>query len=321
MIKIGSSTIKTNIFLAPMSGCTDYSFRLIAREHGAKFCFFEMVEAKALLYQHPRTLYMLKTDKTDSPIAAQLLGSDPEMLSDAAQKLLGLVDVTFLDINSACPAKKVTSKGAGAYLLQEPKKLGRILLRLSSFLPVPVTVKIRIGYGKKSLPEALILAKTCQESGASAVFVHGRTRAQGYAGEVDYESIREIKTALKIPVFGSGNVLNPQLAKKMFDETGCDGILVARGALGYPWIFKGIDAYLKNGKILPEPTISAKKKVLKKHLKLLETHKGSKTMGRVGLMLKIAMWYLKGVPDAGKVRSAICATRSYKELVNLINNI
>ncbi len=180
MLKIGSKNIKTNIMLAPMSGHTDLSFRLIAREMGAKFCFFEMVDAKSLCYNNPKTLALLKTTKKDMPIAAQLLGREPDIMLKAAQKLTALANISFLDINSACPVKKVTSKQAGAYLLNDANKLCKIIKELASSLPVPITVKIRVGYGKADLAETLNLVKKCVKSGVSAVFAHGRTRSQGY---------------------------------------------------------------------------------------------------------------------------------------------
>jgi len=318
MIKIGSATINTNIFLAPLSGCSDLAFRLIAREHGAKFCFFEMVDANALIRNHEKTIGILKTTDKDAPIAGQLLGADPSLMLDAAQKLVSLVDISFLDINSACPVRKVVSKGAGAYLLEKPAALYKTLKKLSSSLKIPVTVKIRLGYHKKEIKNIVDIAKKCGENGASAVFVHGRTRAQGYAGEVDYEFIRDIKNSLEIPVLGTGNIFTPELAKKMFDETGCDGILVARGTFGNPWIFKNIENYLKNGETLAEPSLSAKKKVLKKHLSYIEKYRASNSSSRIGFMRKVAMWYLKGFPYAAKTRDRIARTQDYAELLKLI---
>lgn len=322
MITIGSVKIDTNIFLAPLSGCSDLAFRLIAREHGAKFCFFEMVDANALTRNHKQTIGgILKTIEKDSPIAGQLLGADPALMLDAAQKFVSTVNISFLDINSACPVKKVVKKGAGAYLLETPEVLHKIVKKLSSSLNIPITVKIRTGYHKRYLEDIVDIARKCEENGAQAVFVHGRTQAQGYEGPVDYESIRSIKQSLNVPVLGSGNIFTPELAKKMLDETGCDGILIARGVFGKPWIFKDTEDYLKNGKIAPEPGLPDKKKILKKHLTYIDKYRDSKTASKVGFMRKIAIWYLKGFPHAAKTRNQISRVQSYSDLLKLIDNL
>ncbi len=322
MIKIGSVKIDTNIFLAPLSGCSDLAFRLIAREQGAKFCFFEMVDANALTRNHKQTVEgILKTIKKDSPIAGQLLGADPALMLDAAQKFVATADISFLDINSACPVKKVVKKGAGAYLLEKPAVLYKIVKKLSSSLNIPVTVKMRVGYHKRYLEDIVDIARKCEENGAAAVFVHGRTQAQGYGGDVDYESIKSIKQSLTVPIFGSGNVFTPQLAKKMFDETGCDGILAARGAFGNPWIFKNIETYLKSGETAPEPGMTAKKKTLKKHLGYIDKYRDSKPASKVGFMRKIAIWYLRGFPYAAEARDQISRVKSYSDLLKLIDSL
>jgi len=314
--------MEAKVVLAPMSGVTDLSFRLMCRGFGAEVCFFEMLDANALLYNHPATLRLIKTNTDDKAIAAQLLGNDASIIRDAAHRLLRLVNISFLDINCACPAKKVIKKKAGAYLLRDRKKLGTILKKLTSSLEIPVTAKIRIGFDRRDAKEFLNIAKTCEDSGLSTVFVHGRTKQAGYSGPVDYEAIRLIKSKLKIPVYGSGNVFDPLLAKKMFDDTGCDGILVARGAQGNPWIFKDIKEYLQFGKVSKPPLISVKKMLLKKHLGLVKKHKEMKESSKIGFMRKIAMWYLKGLPGATKIRDDICkSTKEYGDLIGLIEAI
>ena len=315
------SRMDERIFLAPLSGVTDLSFRLISREFGAKLCFFEMIDSNSIVRSHPGTMRIIKTLKKDKPIAAQLLGSDPSVVLDAVQKLLSFVDVSFLEINSACPAKKVLKKKAGAYLLKNPEQLGKILKKLSSKLRLPVTVKLRTGFYKKDPKESAKIARICQANGASKVFIHGRTVSQGYSGTVDYESIKAVKEALKIPVFGSGDIFNPVLAKKMFDETGCDGILVARGALGNPWIFRDITNYLKDGKLPINPKLTEKKRVLRKHLSYIEKYKEVPPSYKLGFMEKVAVWYLKGIRDASRMRERIHRTKSYEELIKLIDTI
>ena len=306
------------IYLAPMSGVTDLSFRLISRRLGAAHCFFEMLDSNALLYDRPKNRQLIKTIKKDTPISAQLLGRDPSAMLDAAQKLTTLVDISFLDINSACPAKKVIRKGAGAALLKNPTILGKIIKRLASKLEIPVTVKLRTGFNKRDVRGFVKIAEVCQANGASIVFVHGRTSAQLYLGDIDYEAIKAAKEALKIPVFGSGNIFNPFMAKKMLDETGCDGILVARGAFGNPWIFKDIERYLKTGKPPKAPALSVKKKVLKKHLAYIEKYKDIPHANKMGFMGKAAMWYFKGHYNAKKIRMGICKIRSYNELIKYL---
>ena len=304
-----------------MSGVTDLAFRLISRRLGATHCFFEMLDSKATLYGHPKNSRLLKTLKEDSPLAAQLVGGDPSVMLDAAEKLLSLVNISFLDINSACPAKKILKKGAGASLLKNTARLGKIIKKMASKLPIPVTVKLRTGFNKRDIRECVRGAKICEANGASVVFMHGRTTRQGYSGDIDYESIKATKVALKIPVFGSGNIFNEILAKKMLDETGCDGILVARGALGNPWIFKNIESYLKNGKAGKAPALSLKKKILKVHLAYVEKYKDMREANKIGFMGKVTMWYFKGLYNAAKIRERICKVRSYKELIDLIDTV
>ena len=280
-----------------------------------------MLDAKATVYGHPKNRSLLKTLKKDSPIAAQLVGADPSVMLDAAAKITGIVDISFLDINSACPAKKIIKKGAGAALLKDTARLGKIIKNLSSRLRIPVTVKLRTGFNKRDAAECVRTAKICEANGASTLFVHGRTTSQGYFGNIDYESIRAVKNALKIPVFGSGNIFTPSMAKKMLDETGCDGILVARGALGDPWIFKNIKNYLENGKAPKNPSLPVKKKVLKEHLAYIEKYKDISRANKIGFMGKVTMWYLKGLHNATRIRERICKVGSYEELIRLINRV
>ena len=311
----------TNIILAPLSGISDFSFRLISREFGAGFCFFEMLDANAILKNHRGTMRILKTDEHDLPIGAQIVGGDAKAVSEAALKLLSIVpNVSLIDLNCGCPAKKVIKKFAGSALLKNHRNLSAILKGLKSSVKVPITAKLRIGYDKRDTNEAVKVAKICENDGVSIIFVHGRTREEGYSGEVDYEAIREIKSNVKVPVYGSGNILNPTMAAKMFNETNCDGILVARGALGNPWIFKDIENYLKTGKENPEPNLKIKKSVLKKHLSYVRKYKDLPPSHQVAYMRKIAIWYMRGLSNASKVRKKICEVREYNELIRVVNS-
>ena len=318
MIHIGSRHIPTNILFAPLSGCSDLAFRLIARECGAKFCFFEMVDAHSLLRPHPRRFEILETTDADLPIGAQLLGSDPSIMLDAARILLDHVNVEFLDINSACPVRKVLKKQAGAALLQNPEQLGTVIETLATHLDVPITVKLRSGFTTFDIPALERVARICEGSGAAALSVHGRTRSQGYSGQVNYEPIRAVKQAVSIPVFGSGDVFSADLAHTMLTETGCDGVLVARGAFGNPWIFRQIETFLTSGDVLPAPTIAEKKAVLKRHLAYIVQYKKNSPAGKLGFMRKITLWYLKGFPHASTIRGLVNSIPDYETLLQFI---
>lgn len=320
MIPIGSYNLPTRILLAPLSGCSDLAFRLIARECGAKFCFFEMVDTHSLVAPNPHKFDLLATIPQDAPIAAQLEGAEPEIMRDAAQILLNHVSVAFLDINSACPVKKVIKKGAGAALLKTPQILARMIKTLVTSVSVPVTVKIRIGFNHTDLAEIIAFAQRCQDSGASALFVHGRTRAQGYSGEVDYATIRAIKHAVQIPVFGSGNVFTPHLAHHMLTSTDCDGVLVARGAFGNPWIFGEIETTLCQETLPNPPPLAVKKQVALRHLAYLEQYKTCQPRGKVGVMRKVTLWYLKGFPGASHLRGQVNSLGSYAALVDFLEH-
>ena len=320
MIQIGSYKIPTKVLLAPMSGCTDLSFRLIAREHGARFCFYEMVDAHSVTHHRQKTFSMLKTLETDQPTAVQLLGNDPQIILSAARSILERVDAPFLDINAACPAKKVIKKRAGAYLLKNGDMLCEAIKLLASSLKLPVTVKMRLGHEKEALSDIAQLAKRCESSGASAIFIHGRTRLQGYSGTVNYEGIRAVKDSVKIPVIGSGDVFSPELAKKMLVQTNCDAILVARGALGSPWIFRNIDDYLEKGIVSSPKDLTTMKVVLKRHLSYMNLHMECGDPGKVGVMRKVVLWYIKSFPHAKKMRLEISLVKNYEKMLKLIDS-
>ncbi len=306
MAEIGGRTFATNVFLAPLSGISDLPFRLICREFGAKMCFFEMVSSNAIVRGHRKTFEILKTDGEDRPSAAQILGNDEDIMREAAEIVLEKTSAEFIDINAACPARKVLKARQGGWLLSEPKKLFRILRKLSGSLKVPVTAKIRIGFENFDEREIKYLASGCEDSGAAALFVHGRCVKSGFSGDVNYEAIRKVKESVLVPVFGSGDIFSTQLAGKMFEETGCDGVLVARGALGNPWIF----AEIENGS---SPTISPEEKIsaAKKHLNYIEKYKTMSPSSKLGFMKKTALWYIKGFPSARKIRRTLSAASSF----------
>ncbi len=307
------------IVLAPLAGVSDLAFRIISRQFGAKYCFYEMFDANAMVYEHPRNGRLLINHPKDGTSAAQLVGSDPSIMLEAANKLIAMANVTHIDINAACPAGKIIRKGAGADLLRHPDRLGTIVRKLSKSLKIPITVKLRSGFNTIDIKVLLETARICEDSGASIVFLHGRTMLQGYSGTVDYESIRNVKDALNIPLYASGDVLSPILAKKMFQETGCDGILVARGAMGNPWIFNEIQNYITKGTLPKKRPLWIRKHVLKRHLSLIMKYKDIPTSTMIGVMGKITMWYLKGLPHAKKLREKISHAKSHKSILHLID--
>jgi len=317
MVKIGSLNINTNIFLASLAGCTDLSFRLIAREKGAEFCFYEMSDSNSLVYASRRKNDdMLKVHPQDLPIAAQLLGSDPEIMLKAAKKLLELNNnISFLDINASCPIKKIIKKRSGAYLIKEPEMLYGIINKLSSSLRLPITVKLRTGYLEKDPEQMVSIAKNCEQNGAKAIFVHGRTKAQEYSGDADHGSIKAIKANVKIPVIASGNIFSAQKAKEMLDLTHCDGVLVARGACGNPWIFGQIKNYLNKGLLLPDPALEEKLPVLLKHLQYIEKYKLLPAKVKVGFSRKVAIWYLKHIKDSAVLMGEVSRAQTFDDLV------
>lgn len=306
--------------MAPMSGCTDLPFRLIAREAGATLCFFEMIDCNSLTHNSERTLRsMLQTNEVDRPVAAQLVGADAGAMVEGAKIMLEQVSVPFIDVNAACPVSKVVKKKAGAYLMKNPAALTRIISRLSEATKLPVTVKLRIGYEKYDQQELVKLVKKCEASGASAIFIHGRTAAQMYHNAVNYQAIRAAKKSVAIPVLGSGNVTSAELAKKMIDSTGCDGVMVARGALGNPFIFKEIEHYLRTGENLPEPGFEKRKAVLKRHLGYINEYSAVKN--KVGWMRKVIIWYLKKFHGAAHWRDQVNRTDKYEAMIRLIDEV
>jgi len=322
-LKIGSARIDTNVFLAPLAGCSDLAFRLIMREHGAKFCFFEMIDANCIVREPParKTSSILSTVKEDAPIAAQILGEDSPITIEAAERILERVKVSFLDVNAACPVKKVIKKKAGAYLLKTPAALERIIKKLAGTLPVPVTVKIRSGFDGTDLKHLSEVAKRCEAAGAAAISIHGRTRAQGYSGRVDYDAIRLVKEAVRIPVLGSGDVLTPELAEKMLKETGCDGVLVARGCLGNPWIFKAIEDRLTSGRETAEPDLNAKITVLKRHLGYINKYRAASPRSNVSYSRKFVTWYIKNFDGAAGLRAKISVVKTHEEVIELLDSV
>ena len=313
MLKIGNLQLSSRVILAPMAGITDLPFRVLNRGFGCKFAFVEMINARSLGYKSKKTNSMLSTNQEDSPLGVQLLGCEHNFIQ-RAMDILAQYKFDLLDFNAACPAKKVTRRGEGASLLKNPKKLNQLLKLVVKDSKVPVTVKIRSGWDKNTL-NAKEAALYAQDAGIKALFIHGRSKEQGYSGTVDYKVIKAVKDSLDIPVIASGDILSAPLAKKMFDETGCDGIIVARGALGNPWIFKEIQEFITSGKTITRPSIKETMKTMLEHLDLCIDFYGES----VGVVIfrKFIAWYTRGLRKARPLREKASRVKTKQEIVTL----
>ena len=297
-----------NIILAPMAGITDMPFRALCREQGATFSYTEMISAKALYYKNKNTLPLLQVAKGERPIAVQLFGSEPELLAQEALKLEeGPYDI--FDVNMGCPVPKVVNNGEGSALMRDPEKIGQIVSAMTKVLHKPVTIKIRKGFSADQI-NAVEVAKRAEDAGAAAIAIHGRTREEYYSGHADYDIIRQVKEAVSIPVMGSGDIYKGKDAKRMLDETGCDAVMIARGARGNPWIFREVAHFLETGEELPRPSVEEVKEMILRHARMLIDFCGENMAIRQ--MRKHAGYYVTGYPDASRIRREVnlCVTFS-----------
>ena len=313
-LKIGNVELENNLVLAPMAGVTDLPFRLLCKEQGCGLMCTEMVSAKALLYKNKNTAPLLEVREEERPGAVQLFGSDPEILSSMAKQIEdGPYDI--IDLNMGCPVPKVVNNGEGSALMKDPKQVEAILTAMVKKLKKPVTVKFRKGFNEESI-NAVEIAKIAEGCGVAAVAVHGRTREQYYSGKADWDIIRQVKEAVKIPVIGNGDIFQPEDAKAMLDATGCDGLMIARGAKGNPWIFKRTAHYLETGELLPPPTKEEIKEMILRHAKLQVEYKGE-WMG-IREMRKHVAWYTVGLPHSSALRNEVNQVETLEELTDLI---
>lgn len=313
-MKIGNVNLDNNIFLAPMAGVTDLPFRLLCREEGCGMVYTEMVSAKAILYNNRNTEDLMRVEPGENPIAIQLFGSDPQIMADMAKRVEER-PFDVIDVNMGCPVNKIVQNGEGSALMQNPKLVGEIVEAMAKAVKKPVTIKIRKGFDDEHI-NAVEIAHIAQESGAAAVAVHGRTRQQFYSGKADWEIIRKVKEALTIPVIGNGDVMQAEDAVRMMKETGCDGVMVARGAQGNPWIFSEIEYYLKNGKRKERPSIGEVKEMIRRHANLLLKYKGEFTGIRE--MRKHFAWYTAGYPNSAALRNQINYIETFAQLEELL---
>lgn len=316
-LKIGDVTLENNVILAPMAGVTDLPFRLICKEQGAGLLCMEMVSAKAVHYNNKNTEGLMEIHPDEQPVSLQLFGSEPDVMAEAASKIEEK-PFAILDVNMGCPVPKVVNNHEGSALMKEPKLVGEIVSALVKAIKKPVTVKIRKGFDNDNI-NAVEIAKIIEASGAAAIAVHGRTREQYYSGKADWDIIRQVKEAVSIPVIGNGDVTDAFSAKKLMDETGCDGIMIGRACRGNPWIFREVTQYLDTGIIPERPTRQEVCDTILKHARLQLEYKGEYTAVRE--MRKHVAWYTAGYPHSAKLRHMVNEIESIAELEESIRKI
>lgn len=313
-LKIGDIELENNLILAPMAGVTDMPFRLLCREQGCGLLYTEMVSAKAILYKNRNTKELMNVTPEERPVALQLFGSDAQIVSEIAHQIEdGPYD--FIDINMGCPVPKIVNNGEGSALMKNPKLVEEILSAMVKKVKKPVTVKFRKGFDETCV-NAVEIAKIAESCGVAAVAVHGRTREQYYSGKADWDIIRQVKEAVKIPVIGNGDIFVPQDAKRMLEETGCDGLMIARGARGNPWLFSRTNHYLDTGELLPEPSVNEIAEMILRHAQLQVEMKGEENGMKE--MRKHIAWYTAGLPHSASIRRACNLLETMDELEQML---
>ncbi len=307
---------KNKVILAPMAGVTDLPFRTICKDCGADLVVSEMISSRGLHYKDKKTAALLKTNQTEAPLIVQLFGNEPEIMAESA-KTLEDMGVSFLDINMGCPAPKIVKNGDGCALMKNESLAGSVAEAVVKAVSIPVSVKFRSGWDETS-KNAVSFAKAMESSGVAAITVHGRTREQFYSGTSDASIIQKVKDSVSIPVIGNGDITDYDSAVKMRNETGCDSIMIGRGALGNPFIFRNIKAGF-SGICNSEISGTEKRAIVQKHIALMQETKPEHV--GVAEMRKHFAWYLKGVPHSAKLKVQAFSAKSYKELENLTNEI
>ena len=316
-LKIGNIELENRYILGPMAGVTDLPFRLLCKEQGAGLLCMEMVSAKAIYYNNRNTESLLEIHPDETPVSLQLFGSDPKIMSEMAKRIEER-PFAILDVNMGCPVPKVVRNGEGSALMKEPKLVYEIVSALVKAIDKPVTVKIRKGFDDDHV-NAVEIAKIIEEAGAAAVAVHGRTREQYYSGKADWDIIRQVKEAVSIPVIGNGDVTSPQKADVLVRQTGCDGIMIARGAEGNPWIFSEMIHWEETGELPPRPDKDEIREMMLKHARLQLKYKGE--FCGIREMRKHVAWYTKGLKGAARLREKVNAVESLEELENLLTSL
>lgn len=318
MLKIGTVPITGKAILAPMAGVTDLPYRELCRRFGAAYTVTEMVSAKALQFQDKKSLQIMTLSPSEHPVSIQIFGDDPEVMAKSAEKAAAM-GPDMIDINMGCPAPKIANAGSGSALMKDPQRCGKIVEAVKRAVSIPVTVKMRKGWSRDTI-NVLQVAKICEEAGADAICVHGRTREEMYRPPADWDIIRQVKAQSKVPVIGNGDIFSAQDAARMLEETKCDLVMVGRGALGNPWIFSQINAYLQNScTLLPPPSLSARMLVMLEHIQALCDCKGEYIGMREAR--KHVGWYIKGLRGAAEFRRRGGCLETYQQLVELVSDI
>ena len=307
--------LSSRFLLAPLAGISNMAFRLAAKEHGAGMVCTEMVSAQGIVRDNSKSLDLMAISPAERPTAIQLFGRDADVIARAAQMVEANADA--IDLNFGCPAKKVVKNGSGAALLKQPEVIGDIISRAVESVSLPVTAKIRSGWSEEEI-NAPEIARVAEDSGAAAVIVHARTKSQGFSGLSDWNVITDVKNAVSIPVIGNGDVNRPEDAKAMLELTGCDGVMIGRGALGNPWIFSRTIRYMETGSMPPPPTPVEKLRHLLKFARSLADLKGEYVACRE--IRKFVKWYTKGMPQAKEMRQAAVQVESLEELENIVES-
>lgn len=311
-LQIGNVKLENNILLAPMAGITDLAFRKVCKDFGASLVCTEMISSKAILYDDSKTKLLMKTDGEKRPIAFQIFGSSEEAMGYATKYVNDLADI--IDINMGCPAPKVVKNGDGSKLLLDLEKAETILKSVVQNSKVPVTLKIRKGWNSENIV-AVEIAQIAEKMGISAITIHGRTRSEFYTGKADLDIIKKVKESVKIPVIGNGDIVDGETAKRMFEYTGVDGIMIGRGSFGRPWIFKEIITYLSTGNKIEEVTNEERLRVIKRHINLAVEEKGEIAVKE---FRKHMAWYTKSLRNSSEFRNSINKIESKQELINKV---